>query len=26
MCADIMIRDVTLEDVFINMTGERIEG
>jgi len=26
MCADIMIRDVTLEDVFINMTGERIES
>ncbi len=26
MCADIMIRDVTLEDVFINLTGERIEG
>jgi ABC-2 type transport system ATP-binding protein len=26
MCADVMIRDVTLEDVFINLTGERIEG
>jgi ABC-2 type transport system ATP-binding protein len=26
MCADIMIRDVTLEDVFITLTGERIEG
>ncbi len=26
MCTDIMIRDVTLEDVFINLTGERIEG
>ncbi len=25
MCADVMIRDVTLEDVFINMTGERID-
>ena len=25
MCTDIMIRDVTLEDVFINLTGERIE-
>jgi ABC-2 type transport system ATP-binding protein len=26
MCTDFMIRDVTLEDVFINLTGERIEG
>ncbi len=26
LCADIMIRDVTLEDVFINLTGERIEA
>jgi ABC-2 type transport system ATP-binding protein len=26
MCTDFMLRDVTLEDVFINMTGERIEG
>jgi ABC-2 type transport system ATP-binding protein len=26
MCNDIMVRDVTLEDVFINLTGERIEG
>ena len=26
MCTDIMVRDVTLEDVFINLTGERIEG
>ncbi len=26
MQADIMIRDVTLEDVFINLTGEWIEG
>jgi ABC-2 type transport system ATP-binding protein len=26
MCSDIMVRDVTLEDVFINLTGERIEG
>ncbi len=26
MCADIMIRDVTLEDVFISLTGERIEN
>ena len=25
-CADIMVRDVTLEDVFIDLTGERIEG
>jgi len=25
MCADIVVRDVTLEDVFINLTGERIE-
>jgi len=25
MCTDIMIRDVTLEDVFINLTGERID-
>jgi ABC-2 type transport system ATP-binding protein len=25
-CADIMVRDVTLEDVFISLTGERIEG
>jgi ABC-2 type transport system ATP-binding protein len=25
MCADVMIRDVTLEDVFINLTGERID-
>jgi len=26
MCTDVMIRDVTLEDVFINLTGERIEN
>jgi ABC-2 type transport system ATP-binding protein len=26
MCTDIMIRDVTLEDVFINLTGERIDS
>jgi ABC-2 type transport system ATP-binding protein len=26
MCTDIMVRDVTLEDVFISLTGERIEG
>ena len=26
MCTDIVIRDVTLEDVFIRLTGERIEG
>jgi ABC-2 type transport system ATP-binding protein len=25
-CTDIVVRDVTLEDVFINLTGERIEG
>jgi ABC-2 type transport system ATP-binding protein len=25
-CSDIMVRDVTLEDVFINLTGERIEN
>jgi ABC-2 type transport system ATP-binding protein len=25
VCEDFMIRDVTLEDVFINLTGERIE-
>lgn len=25
LCADIMIRDVTLEDVFIDLTGERID-
>ncbi len=25
VCADITVRDVTLEDVFIKMTGERIE-
>ena len=24
LCADIMVRDVTLEDVFINLTGEKI--
>lgn len=24
-CTDIVVRDVTLEDVFINLTGERIE-
>ena len=24
MCADIIVRDVTLEDVFISLTGERI--
>jgi ABC-2 type transport system ATP-binding protein len=26
LCSDIMVRDVTLEDVFIRLTGERIEG
>jgi ABC-2 type transport system ATP-binding protein len=26
MCTGVIIRDVTLEDVFINLTGERIEG
>jgi ABC-2 type transport system ATP-binding protein len=26
MCSDIMVRDVTLEDVFISLTGERIEA
>jgi len=26
MCADLIVRDVTLEDVFISLTGERIEG
>ncbi|HEX9137564.1 MAG TPA: ATP-binding cassette domain-containing protein [Nitrospirota bacterium] len=26
LCLDIMVRDVTLEDVFISLTGERIEG
>jgi ABC-2 type transport system ATP-binding protein len=26
LCRDVVIRDVTLEDVFINLTGERIEG
>jgi ABC-2 type transport system ATP-binding protein len=26
LCADIVVRDVTLEDVFISLTGERIEG
>jgi ABC-2 type transport system ATP-binding protein len=26
LCSDIIVRDVTLEDVFINLTGERIEG
>ncbi|MGC1455661.1 MAG: ATP-binding cassette domain-containing protein [Nitrospirota bacterium] len=26
MCTDVMIRDVTLEDVFISLTGERIEN
>jgi ABC-2 type transport system ATP-binding protein len=25
LCTDMVIRDVTLEDVFINLTGERIE-
>ena len=25
MCTDVMIRDVTLEDVFIDLTGERID-
>jgi ABC-2 type transport system ATP-binding protein len=25
LCADITVRDVTLEDVFINLTGEKIE-
>jgi len=25
-CTDIVVRDVTLEDVFIDLTGERIEG
>ncbi|HEY6010301.1 MAG TPA: AAA family ATPase, partial [Nitrospirota bacterium] len=25
LCADILVRDVTLEDVFIKLTGERIE-
>jgi ABC-2 type transport system ATP-binding protein len=26
ICADLIVRDVTLEDVFIKLTGERIEG
>ena len=26
LCADILVRDVTLEDVFIKLTGEKIEG
>lgn len=26
MCADVVVRDVTLEDVFIQLTGERIEA
>ncbi len=26
LCSDIVVRDVTLEDVFISMTGERIEA
>jgi len=26
LCSDLVIRDVTLEDVFISLTGERIEG
>ncbi len=26
LCSDIVVRDVTLEDVFISLTGERIEG
>jgi ABC-2 type transport system ATP-binding protein len=26
LCADIVVRDVTLEDVFIKLTGEKIEG
>jgi ABC-2 type transport system ATP-binding protein len=26
LCTDIMIRDVSLEDVFIDLTGERIEA
>jgi len=26
LCTDIIVRDVTLEDVFISLTGERIEG
>jgi ABC-2 type transport system ATP-binding protein len=26
LCTDVVIRDVTLEDVFIDLTGERIEG
>ena len=26
LCRDVMVRDVTLEDVFISLTGERIEG
>jgi ABC-2 type transport system ATP-binding protein len=26
MCADLIVRDVTLEDVFISLTGERIES
>jgi ABC-2 type transport system ATP-binding protein len=26
LCTDIVVRDVTLEDVFISLTGERIEG
>ncbi len=25
VCADLVVRDVTLEDVFINLTGERME-
>jgi hypothetical protein len=26
LCADIIVRDVTLEDVFISLTGERIDA
>ena len=26
LCTDVVVRDVTLEDVFISLTGERIEG
>ncbi|HTG01943.1 MAG TPA: ATP-binding cassette domain-containing protein [Nitrospirota bacterium] len=26
LCSDIVVRDVTLEDVFISLTGEKIEG
>jgi ABC-2 type transport system ATP-binding protein len=26
LCSDLVVRDVTLEDVFISMTGERIES